>query len=274
MQQLASAVGGMVVTAFEGVAQVMTALQPAFEQLSGIVKDLQPVFKQMVSAAVSVLTPLIQAVTDLLPVIRLFGAVQEGVAKVIEAVAAVFSGIYNSLFGGANLGEALKGTIENIRAVFEGFAKSLVLASAAIASFVGATTFRTNLMKYLEKRPEPPKKAIGGLGAATNASFKTFAQLGQDIALASLTAQGQLGDKVKSDDPTVRWQDEVLTILKNNKESDVLRGYVDQLKKTIEDGVREITKHLPSNPLAISDGTADRVGRFIVDNGLGGLLGL
>jgi hypothetical protein len=160
---------------------IAQALQPAFDVLGSVLEALVPVF-DVVADGVSFVAKLF---SDVVRTLRPF------IEVVIELTRQFFSMIA-SLFGVESVGSGLKGMFESIRSALQEFLRGLILATATIAKFFGASRVLDAIIKGLQ-----PKETRDARGAAVaqNASFKSIEELGRSTYLAAFQASAQPGGK-------------------------------------------------------------------------------
>jgi hypothetical protein len=244
--------------ATQAVKMLSATLLPAMQQI-------QPIIQEVVNVALGVFDSALEALAiqleTLIPLIRLAADIFDALSPVMRAIGVVMAGLYTALQSVIeSLIEGIRATVGSLlsatngttmKDAFREIAKWAILAAASIAKFVGATDIIAGMRKSLTG--ERKKESADGLAAATNASFSSFADFGNKVALSAALA-GQ-GGRSKEDDEK-SWRADVLSELEAlqagqqtslDKLGDLIADKISDAVSKVLDGLKRKTYEGASN---------------------------
>ena len=153
---------------------IATALQPAFDALGTVIEGLMPVFDVIADALIFVATLFSDLANFMRPLINV----------IVELGRQLFATIA-ALFGVESIGGGLKSLFDEIRSALQEFLKAIILVTATVARFLGASKVLDAIIKGLQ--PKERKDATGA-AVAEGAQFKSIESLGRDVYLKAFQA--------------------------------------------------------------------------------------
>jgi hypothetical protein len=202
IDQLVQSIAGILIPIVKVLATVFEALLPVLRIITTVIDVLMSVLKpviavvQMVATVLGFLLSMLEvALSPVIEILKVFGAVMDSIGQVMDVVATVLRTVVQTVqqfIQSLMAVSPLKFILDALMAATKKVIEIFLVAVAYIAKAIGALGFIDNLISNLRPRD-------GATAAAQNVSIKSIEQIAKDVSVAAAGASGSGRGRTQED---------------------------------------------------------------------------